>query len=166
MTDLLTRSSATISECGTYRYWLERQWSNEPPQVFVMLNPSTADANQDDPTIRRCISFSKREKAGGLIVVNLFAFRATNPRELKTADDPVGKENARSIGEALILSAAAGRPAICAWGANKLAIPQADRLKRRARDATAKLVALRLTKSGAPEHPLYLPADTPLVELP
>jgi hypothetical protein len=65
MTDLLTASNATISPCGKYRYWLERKWGPGTPQVFVMLNPSTADASEDDPTIRRCMGFARREGAGG-----------------------------------------------------------------------------------------------------
>lgn len=89
-------TTAGISECGTYRYWLCREWSpGLDSLVWLMLNPSTADATQDDPTIRRCMGFARRWGYGGITVVNLYAYRATNPRDLLTAADPVGPENDR-----------------------------------------------------------------------
>ena len=88
--DLLTHSTAVISQDGLYRYHLERRWSDAPFLTFVMLNPSTADAEIDDPTIRRCVGFSKREGAGGIAVVNLYAFRATSPADLRQASAPYG----------------------------------------------------------------------------
>lgn len=163
MPDLFTQSSAEISDCGRYRYWLERKWNRADPQVFVMLNPSTADANEDDPTIRRCIGFAKREGAGGIVVVNLFAWRATDPKELSTTSDPIGPGNTRAIGEALLMAAVHQRPIICAWGAHHLAQTQGERLQRRAVDCAAQLVCLGTTKSGAPKHPLYIKRDQPLV---
>lgn len=78
--DLFTEQSATISECGRYRYRLTRRFADGPCATFVMLNPSTADETIDDPTIRRCRNFAIREGCGGLVVVNLFAYRATDPR--------------------------------------------------------------------------------------
>lgn len=85
------RSSAVISECGSYRYRLERVWEAEKDRVaFIMLNPSTADASKDDPTIRRCIGFAKAWGFGGLIVGNLFALRSTDPKALYGHKDPVG----------------------------------------------------------------------------
>lgn len=156
-------SRATISKCGRYRYWLERKWGPGHPQVFIMLNPSTADAKEDDPTIRRCMGFARREGAGGLIVVNLFGLRATNPQELDDVRDPVGPDNGTNIGLALIGAAATRRPVICAWGANKNASKQADTIHRRADDIGAELKCLGMTKSGAPKHPLYLSSNAPLV---
>lgn len=87
--------SASLSGCGTFRYDLGRVWDPGNPRrvLWVMLNPSTADADVDDPAIRRCVAFSKREGAGGLTVTNLFAFRASNPAALVDASDPVGPEN-------------------------------------------------------------------------
>lgn len=165
MADLFTQSDANISPCGNYRYWLERKWGRSAPLVFVMLNPSTADASEDDPTIRRCIGFAKRERAGGIVVVNLFALRATDPKELDTADDPIGPGNTRAIGEALLMAATTTGFLVCAWGANKNAPDEAERLRRRAKDFLVELVCLGQTKSGAPKHPLYIKADQPLVAL-
>jgi hypothetical protein len=160
MTEL---SSASISACGRYRYWLERRWSAATPAVFVMLNPSTADAQLDDPTIRRCTGFAKREGHGGLVVVNLFGWRSSDPRQLILADDPVGPGNTRAIGEALLMGAMTSGRVICAWGSNKMAEPQAETLRRRAADFNVNLMCLARTKSGAPKHPLYIAGDAPLI---
>jgi hypothetical protein len=165
--NLFLKSGASISACGQYRYDLERRWDpTQKPQVFIMLNPSTADASVDDPTIRRCMAFAKREGAGGIYVANLFALRATDPRELLSADDPIGAENVRAIGDALLIAAIYKRPAIVAWGAHQFAKQHGLDLPRRARDIGAKLVCLGTTKDGSPRHPLYVKADAPLVEWP
>lgn len=84
-------TSASIS--GDYRYRLGRAWAGGPTCTFIMLNPSTADADQDDPTIRRCVGFAKALGCGALEVVNLYAYRATNPRDLLRQDERVGPEN-------------------------------------------------------------------------
>ena len=94
------KKGATISECGLYRYSLTRVWDDVLPMcIFVMLNPSTADADIDDPTIRRCINFAKREGCGSLMVVNLFAYRATSPADMKAAVDPIGSGNPTTLEE-------------------------------------------------------------------
>ena len=85
--------AAVISKCGAYRYSLTRRWSGAPLLTFVMLNPSTADAKEDDPTIRRCIGFARREGAGELIVANLYALRSSAPEALWSARDPIGPKN-------------------------------------------------------------------------
>lgn len=148
------QKSAFISACGLYRYRLSRIWEEDKPLIaFMMLNPSTADAELDDPTIRRCIGFAKEWGYGGLTVINLFALRATNPKELYSAADPIGPENDASIREV------AGRveEIVCAWGAHGI-------FKGRSYEVAAmlddcNLSALRLTKAGQPSHPLYLPGD-------
>lgn len=161
----LVNSGATISPCGMYRYHLERRWDRtKPAQVFIMLNPSTADANLDDPTIRRCISFAKREGAGGIYVVNLFAFRATNPADLLSAENPTGADNAKAIGDALLVARIYKTYPIAAWGSHAIARTQAIELARRARDFGTKLVCLGVTKDGSPRHPLYVKGDAPLIE--
>lgn len=148
-------NAATISECGQYRYTLTREWlAGYGRVVFVMLNPSTADATQDDPTIRRCIGFAKALGAGALDVVNLYALRATNPRELWKVADPIGPDNDAHIRR--VVQCEHVRYVIAAWGKNA----KADRVR-----AFAKLVhptplhALRTSADGTPHHPLYLPGD-------
>lgn len=156
------RKDAYISDDGLYRYNLVREWDeNLPAMLFIMLNPSTADAVDDDPTIRRCIGFAERENCGMIEVVNLFAWRATNPKELKTAPDPIGPENDDIIAEA----AADAAHIVCAWGTHGV-------LNKRNKDILWKLqfgeysaMCLGTTKAGHPKHPLYIPKDQPLIKM-
>ena len=146
---------AIISDNKKYRYLLWRRWDKSKPMVtFMMLNPSTADASQDDPTIRRCVGFAKSWGYGGMYVCNLFAYRATNPKELLTADDPFGDENGWHIALAFQVS----EKVVCAWGnrpiLNKLMKGQQELdLIQIAED---KLYYIELSKDGTPKHPLYL----------
>lgn len=171
------KSSARISNCGKYRYWLERRWGKTSPQVFIMLNPSTADANEDDPTITRCINFAKREGAGGLIVVNLFAYRATDPKELDNLTEAelmhgnckgngVGTLNTHNIGTALLSSSITRRPVIAAWGSNKHAVAMSQRIIERCINMDTDLVCFKINKDGQPKHPLYVANDEPLISYP
>lgn len=106
---------AELSECGEYRYRLSRIWDEaKKPLTFIMLNPSTADAELDDPTIRRCMGFAEREQAGGVVVVNLYGFRATKPFDLFQATDPIGPGNDRALKRA----ARQAKSIVCAWGAH------------------------------------------------
>jgi hypothetical protein len=135
---------ATFSANGRYRYRLWRRWDrSRPVVVFVMLNPSTADADKDDPTIRRCIGFARAWGYGGIEVVNLFAYRATLPRSLRAVDDPVGPENGRHIRRAV----ARADLVVLAWGAHA----RASRLL-----SLPRARCLGLTRAGQPRHPLYL----------
>lgn len=150
MSDTVTKS-AEISECGQYRYSLSRVWdASKPTVLFVMLNPSTADAENDDPTIRRCIDFAKRWGYGGLAVGNLFALRATKPADMKKSKAPVGAKN----NETLLRLAGESALIVAAWGKDG---------KHLGRDLTVRLLLpnlhyLKLTNEGQPYHPLYLPA--------
>ena len=156
------RGDAVISDCDAYRYRLNRVWNLAERQglLFVMLNPSTADANVDDATIRRCTGFAKKWGYGGFNVVNLFAFRATDPRELLSADDPIGPDNDQHISEALANS----DRIVCAWGANKAAKTRATRsFFRNVLWHRRGLHCLALNKDGSPKHPLYVPSDAKLV---
>lgn len=128
--------------------------------VFVMLNPSTADAELDDPTIRRCIRFAMREGAGGIVVVNLYAFRATKPRDLPKDGTEVGPENQRYLHDAILQ--ANGRPIVCAWGTKG----NGSSFVEWAKGYGANLMALDVTKDGFPKHPLYIAGDAPLVPYP
>ena len=150
---------ALLSECGRYRYRLWRVWDDlAPVMVWVMLNPSTADAEQDDPTIRKCIGFAKRHRHGGILVVNLFAWRATNPKELATVSDPIGPDNDEHIRVACrgpVLATVVG-----GWGSEKFARARATSVKVNIRCARP-IHCFRQT-DGRPWHPLYLPYDSPL----
>src|SRR3954453_788312 len=107
--------NAVISACGRYRYLLTRQVGpGTRTAVFIMLNPSTADATDDDPTIRRCIGFARQWGCGRLAVLNLFALRATDPAWMKQADNPVGPENRDWFDRTF--PASHDGPVVCAWG--------------------------------------------------
>lgn len=152
-----------LSACGRYRYRLTRTWDvHRAPLTFVMLNPSTADAYEDDPTIRRCVGFARREGAGGLVVVNLYALRAVNPSFIKVASEPVG---AYADDVLIAVALAIGRraqlqPIVCAWGVGA-ARERVEVALELLNDARADLVCLGTTKDGHPRHPLYVKADQP-----
>lgn len=153
------KKAAVIDPTGTYRYLLTRTWDeSQLPAVFIMLNPSTADADEDDPTIRRCINFAKKWGCGGIRVVNVFAYRATDPKKLLEAKDPVGPDNQAHIVEALLGAGII----IAAWGA---AGPKQKKPYDLIMDAMKEaedqeMYSLGHTKSGMPRHPLYLRNDT------
>lgn len=127
---------------------------------FIGLNPSTADEVKDDPTIRRCVDFSKRWGYGALCMTNLFAFRATDPDDMKDASDPIGPENMTWL-RAVAMEADV---VVAAWGNHGLFNGQSDVLKKAMHDWGITLHCLRITGSNQPEHPLYLPAKlTPIV---
>lgn len=171
-----TGREALISRDGLYRYRLSRSWDAKKPRVvFVMLNPSTADATQDDPTIRKCIGFAKRWGMGEIVVVNLFAWRATDPRELYRAPpsvDIIGPDNDEQIVAETHCpnghddnDEPINPPAlvVAAWGIH-------GALNGRDADALELFAAhgidascLGTTKEGHPRHPLMVAYDTPLV---
>jgi hypothetical protein len=152
---------ATIDPSGKYRYSLWRIWNAELPKVlFIMLNPSTADGDLDDPTIRRCIGFAKLWGYGSLEVVNLFAYRATNPDELKKCEDPIGPDNDIHIRRA----ATQTDKIIIAWGTMGV-------LYDRNRSVMKILCSFRtycldISNGGHPKHPLYIAADRELIRYP
>jgi hypothetical protein len=157
------KREANISKCNQFRYTLSRVWDiNKPKVMFMMLNPSKADAITDDPTIIRCIDFAKKWDFGGLYVCNLFACIATNPKDLFAKQNPLGNENdvfiKKYADEVDII--------VCAWGNRSI-------IKSILKEQTPfelldfvkdKLYYLKLTKDGTtPRHPLYLKADlTPI----
>lgn len=143
--------AATLSACRTYRYALWRRWGRGDYAMFIGLNPSTADETNDDPTIRRCIGFARAWGYGALCMANLFAYRATDPADMKKAAEPVGWENDHTL---TTLARGAG-VVVAAWGAHGT---------YKGRDQSVRLLVpnlhfLRLTKDGHPGHPLYLPAS-------
>jgi hypothetical protein len=159
------RKSADISACGRYRYRLTRHWDpHVRPLMFVMLNPSSADAAVDDATIRRCVGFARRERAGGILVVNLYAFRTTDPRQLKPCPGPDGPENICHLNEVAEVSRVTNSPVVCAWGVwggDRGAFLAGQMLRQ-----GAHLACLGVTKGGHPKHPLYVRADQPLIPYP
>jgi len=147
---------ATMSPCGRYRYDLTRRWAEGDFALWVMLNPSTADAAIDDPTIRRCIDFTRRAGLDAAVVVNLYALRSPNPADLLSHPSPIGPRNDETI-RALAARAAL---AIAAWGAHRAATPRVVPVMNLIRRS---MLCLGETRSGAPAHPLYRPAGGPLV---
>jgi hypothetical protein len=148
---------AIFSTCEQYRYRLWRHWGLGAPRaraVFIMLNPSTADAEEDDPTIRKCIGFAERMGYAGIDVVNLYAYRATKPAELKRVGWPKGPDNDRHILEACRNNI--DREAICAWGTNARGNSRPMDVLDLIRAAGITPMALKVT-NGVPHHPLMLP---------
>jgi len=159
---LVPARGAVLSSDGVYRYRLWRRWDpSVPSMIFVMLNPSTADAEADDPTIRRCVGFARREHCGGIEVVNLFALRATDPVALHHHPDPEGPENAQAWRAAW--DEHPGATVVAAWGAKSLrklpdrkaSIYALTRIERRGWQCLGK------SKAGFPRHPLFVPGDQP-----
>lgn len=157
--------TAVLSMLHTHRYELTREWPVVAGPVrligFVMLNPSTANADEDDPTIRRCVGFAQRLGGSGLVVVNLFGMRATDPRSLESATDPVGLRNDWYIIEA----ARRVDVLIAGWGAlsTKRTRCRAAIVRSMVEiDARTRLWCLGRTRDGFPRHPLYLPKDAPI----
>jgi hypothetical protein len=184
-----TFGAASFSADGRFRYWLLRKWDQLPsappnvidrggagqaphpeqtfPMIFICLNPSTADHMQNDPSVTRMMNFAKREGCGGLVVMNVFALRSTDPKALLRAHSPMGPYNLEMI---RMQTQPMGYPprqpvVVAAWGAHvthKQLRPGAAEVERTLYHTGVKVSCLGTTKSGYPKHPLYLPADTPL----
>lgn len=157
--------SAIFSPDRVFRYVLTRRWEGGRTCNFLMLNPSTADESQDDPTIRRCIDFAARENCGSLIVTNLFAYRATDPSALERVPDPIGPENDRH----LLDIATSCELVICAWGNHGKFMQRGNHVRKLLKAGLSgiaiRLCCLGITGEHQPEHPLYIPKDRPLAEL-
>jgi hypothetical protein len=153
-----TEATATFSPCRRYRYALTRTWADAPGAVFVTLNPSTADALADDPTIRRCIGFARAWGCGGLTVVNLFGLRATDPAQLTRVHDPVGPDNDVVIRDVVTRAAdfPAQRPVVAAWGAHPAAGKRAREVGGMLARQGVEVLCLGVTAAGHPRHPLYV----------
>lgn len=141
-----------------YRYALWRTWSrSEAPLLCVLLNPSTADGDHDDPTITRCIGVARRNAYGGIIVANLFAFRATSPRALFRASSPVGPRNDAQLRGLLDR----GHDILLAWGNHGAWRGRDGDVLRLLKGG--RVFCLGRTQRGQPRHPLYLPRTAPLI---
>ncbi len=151
---------AQFSDCRRYRYALWRTWQEgESHVMFIGLNPSTADETKDDPTIRRCIGYAKAWGFGGIHMLNLFAFRATNPKDLKKANDPVGKEN----DSYLKMYLEPGGLNIACWGTHGSFLNRGEEVIELLN--RGNLSCFDLTKNGQPKHPLYLKQDIKPIRL-
>lgn len=149
-------SNAIMDSSGIYRYWLLRVWDENLPHVcFCMLNPSKADAATDDPTVRRCIAFAKAWGCGSLAVVNLFAYRATCPKELKLTPDPVGLYNFHFIQ----FTSQQAAITVAAWGIHGGQLQQDQLVLSMLKDPQC----LGRTAAGHPKHPLYVASSTQLM---
>ena len=151
---------ASFDRSGRYRYRLWRSWDRDGPWLlFVMLNPSTADAEKLDSTVRRCVGFAQRWGYGAIEVANIFALRSTDPRHLYRVEDPIGPENDRFIEDA----ARRSRTVIAAWGLHGRLHGRGDQVVELV-TRHANLYVLRRTRDGHPGHPLYLPRSvTPVL---
>lgn len=161
----------SLDQEETHRYLLGRWWGGFPHLLggveplgitvgFVMLNPSTANQDVFDPTVRRCMGFALDLKAGGMLVANLFAFRATDPEDMKDRGrDAIGPSNDAAI----VALAEACDVVICAWGTHGAHLGRDAEVKALLKPYAEKVHALSLTKHGHPGHPLYLPKSaTPI----
>ena len=160
-----TAASACFSACGHYRWWLWRQWQPQRPElVFIGLNPSRADGQRDDPTLRRIVGFARSWGYGSVRVLNLFARISPSPALLKRCSDPVGPDNDRWLRQALLLWADSsdGSALWLGWG-NQGAWQGRDQALQTFLAVNAvgrSVLALGLTAQGQPRHPLYAPAAT------
>lgn len=159
--------SAEFSPCRKYRYELTRElgglFGETAPLVVIGLNPSTADETKDDPTIRRCRGLAERLGCARLVMLNLFAYRATDPREMKAQSDPVGIENDAYLAK---WANAAGAILVAAWGKHGAHNARAAQVVQFLGGRGAKLQCLRYNADGSPEHPLYVPASEQLKPFP
>jgi hypothetical protein len=148
-------SEAVYSDCEVYRYLLTRVWGPGPKALFVMLNPSTATEVQNDPTVERCERRARALGFGAFRVTNIFAYRATDPKVMRAAADPVGPGNDAAILE----SVAWADSIVCAWGNHGLHLDRGTRVEALLRGSGARLTHLGLTGQGQPRHPLYVGYD-------
>ena len=128
--------------------------------LFICLNPSTADETRDDNTVRRCKSYAKQWGYGVFSIANIFAYRATNPKELYKANNPIGLDNDRYIRE----SAECADLIVAAWGNHGQYLDRGRHVLTMLREVRKPVHTLGLTRSGQPRHPLYLAKDTELQE--
>ena len=151
----MTPAGATFSRCRRWRYLLWRSWdASKPAANFLMLNPSTADEFQLDPSCTRARNYAERWGFGALVVTNIFGWRSTDPAMLKAVKDPVGRGN-----DAAILKAASeSKIVVCAWGNHGAHMDRGTEVKALLREHRVPIHFLRMNSGGHPAHPLYLPA--------
>ncbi len=168
MTDLFnavgeTLRKATFSDCRRYRYKLEIIWdAGAPILVACMLNPSTADEVRNDPTVERVCRRAKMLGFGGVIILNLFAWRDTEPKDMKAAADPIGDLNDQFILETFLDAGASGWTVLFGWGNHGSHLGRDRAVVAIAAQAHIQPMCLRTGATGQPGHPLYIGYDVPL----
>lgn len=164
MADLFESRRAVFSPCRRYRYVLQIIWDESLPiLVAIMLNPSTADEFENDPTIERQCRRARMRGFGGLIVLNEFAWRETDRLLMLKVEDPVGPENDEHIAGVLRCARTGGWTVFAGWGADGGHRGRHLEVLAMCRAAGVELQCLRLTKEGQPEHPLYIGYDQPFI---
>ena len=148
--------SAVLSDCGAYRYILTRGECLNP-LVFIMLNPSTADHLEDDPTIRRCIGFAEGNGFDGIVVLNLYALRSTKPENLWKSDSPVGDLND------FYIKSVKSNEVVCAWGRNAKK-DRVDHVLAILKESNISACCLGANKDNSPKHPLYLSKKSKIIK--
>jgi hypothetical protein len=150
----MTPSGAKFSSCRRWRYLLWRCWdASKPVANFLMLNPSTADELKLDPTCTRARHYAERWGFGAVVVTNIFAWRATDPAQLRLVKDPVGRGNDAAI----VRAAREAKLVVCAWGNHGEHLGRGEEVKVMLQGNGVELHLLRANKKGCPAHPLYLP---------
>ena len=149
-------SVALFSDCEKYRYVLTRVWAPEGKKaLFVMLNPSTADEMKNDPTVERCERRARAMGFGAFRVCNIFAYRATDPRNMRAQQDPIGPGNDEAIRESCLWA----DRVVCAWGTHGAHLDRGAAVETLIRASGATPYHLGLSKAGHPKHPLYISYD-------
>ncbi len=171
--------NTTWSADRRYRYFLRRPWHEQvaqgfaepemsaegrPPIAFLLLNPSTADEVKDDPTVARCRRYAVAWGFGEVIVLNAFAYRATDPKDMRAQADPVGPDNDATLLATLPAVQALGGRLVCGWGNHGAHLGRSDQLRALLADFEG-LRCFPKTKAGEPGHPLYLRKDVALQDL-
>ncbi len=146
-------STAVYSDCERYRYSLTRVWDADGKRVhFVMLNPSTATEVQNDPTVERCERRARALGYGAFRVTNIFAWRDTDPRNMRAAAEPIGPLNDETIAQGVTWA----DQTVCAWGTHGAHLDRGPQVLAMLRATGATLTHLGLSKAGHPKHPLYI----------
>lgn len=143
---------AEFSKCRKYRYTLWRRWGPGKYCAFICLNPSTADETNDDPTVRRCINYAKDWGYDAFVMLNLFAWRATDPKDMKAQPDPIGDSNDWHI----LKTAKQAGIVVAAWGSHGTHLRRDEEVMSLMLSNHIQLHGLAFTQDGNPRHPLYL----------
>ncbi|MBB5517172.1 hypothetical protein FHS89_003219 [Rubricella aquisinus] len=145
-------SSAVFSDCEQYRYTLTRRWAEGPGVMFLMLNPSTADEFRNDPTVERCERRARALGYGAFRVCNIFAYRATDPKVMRAAADPIGPGNDAAI----MAGCDWAKAVVAAWGTHGAHLDRGPAVADMLHRAGIEPLTLGLSKHGHPKHPLYI----------